>query len=232
MARFYITNQPFKLTYSTLYHLSEHIRTWFSDVSYQEVCWNYNTAYGILEGSGDKLSEVFTFCSKSFNLERIFEDEFIGALSLYWEDQVSVDPETEEETVIKTLAQLLDEFSISYTTDGSGNVDRVHYARYYKKKLFKQICKNEFNDYNDLIANISKSVILLNEYKGSLDATQQSRLDSVLTAMKSIYDIDTCLNAMEEDIANISTIIPDYYTAKINLDTLTTLDDIRNATYR
>lgn len=228
MARFYLMNQPLRMTMTGHIHLPGHIRRHFPGVTYTSLCLNNYTDFGLLEGSGLKLSEALTFCAKSFNVERIFEDEFVGALCLYWDEEK--DPETGE--VTKTLKQLLDEFSVSYTDDGSGNIDKVYHAKRFKKKEFKQICKNEFNDYNDLIANVSKSMMLLNEYRDGLNSAQQTRLDNVLTAMKSIYDIDTCLDAMEADVSNISTIMPDYYTAKSNLDNLTTLDDIRNATYK
>lgn len=229
MARFYLMNQPFRMSMTGHIHLTQHIPQHFPGVTYTSLCLNDYTDFGLLEGSGEALSNALTFCAKSFNVERIFEDEFVGALCLYWNEET--DPETGE--VTKTLKQLLDEFVVNYTTiDGSTEINRVYHAKKFKKKEYKQICKNEFNDYNDLIANLSKSIVLLTEYKDVLNSTQQTRLTNVMNAMKTVYNADTCLDAMEEDVAKISSIMPDYYAAKSSLDSMTTVEEIKNATYK
>jgi hypothetical protein len=83
MSRFYLMSQPFRMNATGHIHLAQHIDEHFSNITYRPLCLNDYTEFGFIDGSGESLSEVLMFCSKSFNVERIFEDEFIGALSLY-----------------------------------------------------------------------------------------------------------------------------------------------------
>jgi len=227
--RMYITTQPIRISSTGTIPLASHVDEFFSTCKYTPLCQhddNY-TEFGYVEGTGSELSNILKFCGRGFNTKRMFESEFVGALALYYNPMT--DPESEE--VTKTLKQLLDENSVTYTVDGS-DVDVIYHAKTYKLFEFKTICKNQFADYNDLIANISKEILLLTEYKADLSTEQQTRLTTVIDTMKTIYDEETCLAALEEDVANVASILPEYYTAKTTVDGLSTIEEIKAITYK
>ena len=230
MSKFFVSSQPYRMSPTGYIHLAQHIDEFFPSCTYTNLVQADDgyTNFGVLEGSGTDFSRVLEFCSKGFNLERIFKDELIGAMALYFTDEI--DPETEE--VTKTLTDVLNAQSITFIDSGDGTVDKVAHAKIYKMKEFKAICKNEFNDYNDIFANLTKTILLLNEYKVDLTTEQSNRLDTALVAMKSIYSVDTCLAAMEFDISTVSNIMPGYYTAKDAVENMTTLEDIKAAIYK
>ena len=226
--RIYITCQPLRISSTGTIPLAPHIDEFFPTCKYTPVCRHEDqyTDFGYLEGTGTELSNVLRFCTKGFNVERMFEDEFVGAVALYY------NPVTDPVDGITppTLKQLLDQHSISYELDGT-DVDVLYHAKKYKVFEFKTICRYKFEDYNDLVANIAKEILLLNEYKSSLTTDQQSRLSDAITTMKNVYSAESCLSALESDVAKISAILPGYYSAKSSVEGLADLSSIKSATY-
>ena len=228
--RIYLTTQPIRISSTGTIPLAVHIDEFFSTCKYTPLCKHEDgyTEFGYLDGTGSELSNALRFCGRGFNTKRMFESEFVGALALYYTP--ITDPMTEE--VTKTLKQLLDDHAVTYITDSNGDVDVVYHAKAYKLFEFKTICKNQFEDYNDLIANISKEILLMTEYKDGLSADQQTRLSTVITNMKNIYDAETCLSALEADVAKVVSILPVYYAVKTAVDGATTIEDVKAVTYK
>ena len=227
--KFYIKTQPIRMSDTGTINLAGHIDKFFPECKYYPICKHDDqfTEFGYIEGSGDSLYNILTFCTKSFNVERLFDDEFIGALCLFFYDQKDM----ETDVVVKTCKDELDNLGIVYTLK-DGDVDKVKYAKLYKISTFKTVCKKQFNDYNDLLANISKEMLLLGEYKTTLTTAQQTKYTTLITTFKSIYSVDTCLDALEEDINKMIEVMPGYYTAKVNVESKTTLDDVKSAIYK
>lgn len=224
--RFFIKCTSNRVSSTGMIYLAQHIDEFYSDVKYYPIVRDNFDEYGYIEGSGDVLSKAINACKYDFGVDRLFEEEFIGACIAFFNPRTELNHETGEEEVTETLKDMLDKFSFNYTSLEDGSVNEVYHVRQYKTRLFKEITKNKFNDYNDLIANLSKILLLLNEYSGSLTTAQQTRLDICMNVMKSIYDVDTCLGALEEDISKMGAVMPGYYTAKTTINSLTTVEDI------
>ena len=220
--RFFIKCTSNRISSTGMLYLAQHIDEFYSAVKYYPIVRDSFDEYGYIEGAGDVLSKALNACKYDFGVDRLFEEEFIGAVVAFFQPQV--DPETEE--ITETLKQLLDKFSFNYQSLESGAVNEVYHVRQFKTKLFKEITKNKFNDYNDLIANMSKILLLLNEYEPTITTAQRTRLDACMTVMKSIYTVDTCLDALEEDIAKMGAVMPGYYTAKTQINILDTVETI------
>jgi len=225
--RFYVKCTANRVSSTGCIFLAQHIDKFYSATKYIPIVTDGFDEYGFIEGTGDVLSKTMNSCKYDFSMERLFEEEFVGACVAFFNERIN--PMTKE--VEETLKQMLDKHSITYQEDGD-NVDQVYHIRKFKTKLFKEITKNKFNDYNDLIANMSKILLLLNEYNSELTESQQTRFNVCMSSMKSIYDAETCLGALEEDITKMSSVMPSYYTAKNQItNVLTTVEDILDYQY-
>jgi len=196
MKRYYIECVPIRRGLTGREYLSQHIDEFFSPVKFYSLFNHGLIQFGYVEGNNETLCNVLSSCEKIYGMQRLFVDEFRGAAKLYWTG-------TAEE-----LAALFAKHSIQSPSNGLKD------AKSYKIKLLKEKIKREFTDYNDLISNVIKSILLLEEYRSSLDAGQTARLENALTTMKSIYDVETCLTALEGDVSKLSSFMPDYYSIK------------------
>ena len=220
MKRFYVECTPIRRGITGREYLRQHVAECFPAAEFTPLFENGMIEFGYLEGDDETLCNVLSFCENAFAMKRIFVEEFRGAAKLYW-----------SAPIIEGLDnQTLEEFLEVNNVEAS--VSLLNDAKAYKIKMLKEKIKREFFDYNDMVANIAKEIMLLTEYRNTLDSTQEARLDAALAAMAVIYSPDDCLDAIEEDIAIINSVMPDYYTTKlaiqnaIDLDALNAIDII------
>ena len=219
MERFYVEYTPVQRGLTGKLYLAQYLDEHFSNVKFTGLFTNGLIEFGYIESNHEDISNVMDLCSKGFNVKRLFIEEFRGAGRLFWNEPI--DHETGEPTGY-TITNLFSDHDIE------NNVSYLDDVRSYKTKLLKVLTKNKFGDYNDLVANLTKQMLLLQEYKDGLDVDQLVRYDNIITAIKSIYSAETCLTAMEEDMAIAGSIMPGYYEKKAELYNATTLDAIKS----
>jgi hypothetical protein len=209
MTRFYVEYTPIRRGLTGREFLAQHLDETFPEVSFTGVSSNGFVEFGFLEGSTEQLCNVLNFCERSFAIKRLFIEEFRGAIYLY---------SKLDNTEINTL---FSNYGIMISTPLSD-------AKAYKSKLLKEVTKKQFNDYNDLVANLTKEFLLLQEYKTELTISQTERLNSAIASMKTIYDVETCLKALEKDVEKVQTYMPFYYSAKLSIENSTSIEDLQN----
>ena len=203
MKRFYIQCVPIRRGLTGREYLAQYIDEVFPSVKFYSLFTNGLVEFGYLEGDDENLCNALAVCENIFSMQRLFLEEFRGAAKLYWKSLSSFDGEPTQ-----TLEDLFNLHSIEIPTNFLNDI------KAYKIKLLKEKVKKEFYDYNDLVANIAKEILLLTEYRETLTSEQATRLDSAIDSMKSIYSADDCLDALEEDISKINSIMPNYYATK------------------
>jgi hypothetical protein len=218
MKRFYIECTPIRRGLTGREYLAQHIDEVFPNSKFYPLFNNGIIEFGYLEGNDEDLCNVLSFCENIFSMKRIFIEEFRGAAKLYWSAPIGIDG-----TATQTIEEFFDLYSIDTTS-----MNILSDVKSYKIKLLKEKVKREFFDYNDIVANLAKEIMLLNEYRSTLDAGQEARLDAALDAMKLIYSVDDCLDAIEEDIVLINSVMPDYYSTKTAIQNAEDLDTLNN----
>ena len=216
MKRFYIEYTPIRRGLTGREYLGQYIDENFSSTKFYPVFSNGFIEFGYIEGDDEMICNVLSFCEKIYAMKRLFVDEFRGAAKLYW---IYIPPAGEPE---KTVEDLFIEHSIE------ASISLLNDAKAYKIKMLKETVKKEFRDYNDIVANIAKEILLLEEYRSLLSEAQTTRLDAALTSMKNIYDVESCLAALEEDVEILNTYMPDYYSTKTEISDALDFDALDN----
>jgi len=218
MKRFYVECNQIRRGLTGREYLAQHVDEVFPTAKFYPMFANGIVEFGYLEGDDESLCNVLSFCEHTFAMKRLFVEEFRGAAKLYW-SHIPSEPEGAEVTI--------EEFLASHSIDATSS-NLITDAKLYKVKLLKEKVKREFFDYNDMVANMVKEIMLLSEYRDTLDGPQTVRLDAALDAMKLIYSADDCLDAIEEDIAAINEVMPGYYATKTEIQNATTIEDLNN----
>lgn len=217
MKRFYVECTPIRRGLTGREYLAQHVDEVFPTAKFTPLFDNGMIEFGYLEGDDEALCNVLSFCENTYAMKRLFVEEFRGAANLFWNAPMDMDG---------TATQTIEAFFASHTVEVSTNL--LTDAKAYKIKILKEKIKREFFDYNDMVANMAKEIMLLSEYRDTLDGPQTIRLDAALDAMKLIYSADDCLDAIEEDITAINAVMPGYYSTKTSIQNATTLEDLNN----
>lgn len=219
MKRYYVECTPIRRGLTGREYLAQYIDESFPTAKFYPLFDNGLIQFGYIEGNDETLCNVLSFCEKIFAMNRLLIEEFRGAAQLYWTSSVPI-------MGMDGTAQTIAEFFISNNIEPTSNI--LNDVKAYKVKLLKEKVKRDFSDYNDLVANMAKEVLLLAEYKPTLDAGQLVRLNNALAIMKSIYTAETCLTSLEEDIAILSNFMPSYYNTKISIANATTIEQLNS----
>jgi hypothetical protein len=99
-------------------------------------------------------------------------------------------------------------------------------AKQFKRFLFKEVVRKLFPDYNDLMADITKSVVLLLGYNNELTSEEQATVNSLMTTLKQVYTKEMCLNALQSLTTKLQEILASYYQDVVRLQTATTKEEI------
>jgi hypothetical protein len=201
--RIYISYLPIRRGLTGREYLAGHLDEFFTEVKFHGVVSNKLIEFGYLEGETEQLADVISSCAGAWSIKRLFLNEFRGACRMYF-----VEREESESMEKFTITDLYSQHNIESVT---GYLDDV---RAYKLSMLKGLMKSQFNDSNDLIANLIKQLMLLTEYKDELNEEQVKRYDIAIGKVKQVYDIETCLKALEDDISVLEGIMPGYYGKK------------------
>lgn len=218
MKRIYVEYTPIRRGLTGREFLGQYIDENFPDTKYYDICSNGLIHYGYIESESNNFLDVLCFCENEFAMKRLFVDEFRGAVKLYWIQPIDFDDTTSS----YTITQLFTDNDVTLPTDILSDV------KAYKIKQLKEFTKKQFSDYNDLVANLTKQILLLVEYKDDLTTEQTTRLNTALATIESLYDPETCLQALEDDITKLGSLMPSYYTIKQSISSALTIDDVNN----
>jgi len=81
------------------------------------------------------------------------------------------------------------------------------------------------------LADLAKCVTLFIHHYGDLTPEQIAGLDAQTTILKQIYDVDSCIAAYTTLVSNLQSIAIEYYSAKSQVDTAETVEDIQAIVY-
>jgi len=205
MAKVYIKYTPVKAGLTGSEFLAPFLDEHFNGVTFSGVISDDMIHFGYIEGDGDLVSKALMAIEGRFSIKKITEDELIGFAE---DNYVPIDDGI---TPPMTLVDYLGTHSIT-VSDELGSVKAM------KKVLFKEVAKKQFDDYNDLIADVCRVVTLLNGHYPDLDAPTKAAVDANMTTLKAIYDQASCVASLDSMVTNLQTILTGYYTACVNVD--------------
>lgn len=117
---------------------------------------------------------------------------------------------------------------LGITVDEANKLD---YAKYYKAHLLKEITKKRFCDDNDSIADLSKAVMALVVHYPLLTPEQKTLVDNQVAIIKQIYDPEASISGLTELTSRLSSVLSDYYAAKLQIAAATSLEEINSIIY-
>ena len=191
------------------------------DVTWTGVISDGIIHYGFIDGTGDTINKCFLAIDGRFSTKRIEEQEFIGfCYALYNPIQLDGDPTP------PTFIEFMASHGITVSEP-----DELPALKAMKKLLFKEVAKKKFEDYNDLISDVRRVVTLFNFHYDTLDQTTKDAVDANVAILKAIYGATACVDAFDRMVTNLQSILTDYYTACVGVDTAVDSTAVMEITY-
>lgn len=228
MIRYYFKYTPARRGLTGAEFIAEFIDNTFDNVRWIEVYAENNIHYGYLESEdSDNLAKAITAIEGKFSAARLLFEEFIGAIYLLY-NPIQIEPRLNENDEAKTLSfsDFMKNYNIEITEEQAFN-----YAKQYKKRLFKELLKKYFEDYNDLIADNVKLIMLLAVYKDILSEQEKQIVNQYIEALKIIYPKENCMKSVQRTITNMAKVGPIYYQKVAELEQASTKDDLINVKF-
>lgn len=222
--RFYIQYTPLRRGLTGAEYVAEFIDSNFKPaVTWNEIGSLDTIHFGYLESeNGDALAKALASLEGRFSAQRLYQDEFIGLAYLAY-NPISYMP---NETPIPFTDWLFNNTGISITEEVA-----LENLKLYKRRLFKEVIRKKFNDYNDLSADITKSLVLLFVHYPNLTAEEKATVDNLLQRISAVYPISTSIQALQKLTEDLENILVPYYQKALELDAATTKDDILQINY-
>lgn len=218
MAKIYMKYTPVKAGLTGAEFLAPFLDEHFNGITFTGIVSDDMNHYGYLEGTGDLLSKSLMAINGRFSVKILEEEDIIGFANLLYNPIEPIDG-----TAVSFI-----EFMSGHGITVSSELDAVKKMR---KTLFKEITKRKFDDYNDLIADLSKAVTLFNHHYADLDVPTKAAVDANVATLKSIYDSTTCVAAFDKMVTNLGSILSSYYTAVTNVDNAADIDAVNAVIY-
>lgn len=220
--RFYFQYTPTRRGLTGAEYLDSYIDEHHPNVKWYPVISDGFIHYGFLESNNsDSLAKAIAAIEGKFSAQRLTEEEFIGAVYLLY-DPTRTTPF--EGSNPPSFTEFMNNYGIAVTEDNA-----LTAAKAYKRKLFKEIVRKRFEDYNDLSADITKVVTLLNVYYPNLTAEEKATVDNLLTTISTIYSKEACINALQNLVNKLTTYLIPYYNTLTILQNITTKEGIANS---
>jgi len=220
MARFYFRYTPVRRGLTGAEYVQEFLDENFPNVDWNGVISDGTYHYGFLEGSGDVLSKAITAVKGRFAAEKLSEAAFIGICYLLYNPGSSIEGEP-----VPTFQEYMSEYGISVSEDV---LDEV---KAFKKTLLKEVARTKFSSWNDSIADIAKSMVLLLFHYDDLTPEEKTLVDNLSDTIKVIYNKDTCISSYQNMISQLQNILYDYYLAKKQVEDATSVIEVMNVSY-
>jgi len=203
---------------------AEYIQQYIDEHYKHAVTWNAVISdgvhhYGYLSSSdGDMLAKALQAVEGRYSASGLTEQEFIGACYLLYNPAPAMDPSRPIPTVLEFLQNVIGR-AVEET-------EAITAAKQFKRFLFKEVVRKLFPDYNDLIADVTKSVVLLLGYSNELTSEEQATVDSLMATLKQVYTKEMCIGALQSLTTKLQQILASYYQDVVRLQTAVTKEEI------
>ena len=223
MSKFYYKYTPIRSGLSGIEFIESFLSEHFNGVTYDAIVSKDMTHYGILNGTGDEFSLAMRAIEGRYSAQRLNLDAFVGECYMIYREipdsieGMPVKPEFRE------YMNRYDTFFTDLVTDLE--VVMLPYVKRAKEDLFKELTKRKFYDYNDLCADITKTMTVLSIYYPELTPTEKATVDYLITVIKAGYSKSTAIGGMTALVSKMSDIMINYYASKTALANAATIDD-------
>lgn len=220
--RMYLRYVPLTVNFTGAEYIQQYIDEHYKPtVTWESIISDGVHHYGYLSSSdGDMLAKALQAVEGRYSASRLTEQEFIGACYLLYNPA----PVRDEDPIRPIPTPL--EFLQNVIGRAIEETEAITAAKYFKRFLFKEVVRKLFPDYNDLIADITKSVVLLLGYSNELTSEEQATVDSLMTTLKQVYTKEMCLDALQSLTTKLQGILASYYQDVERLQTATTKEEI------
>lgn len=189
----------------------------YSDIVYTEVVSNGDRHFGFVESdNSEQMANLWKTISGEFSADRLTEDEFIGACYMYYIPVKEYNDESE-----LSFTDFMKRFGIYITEEKA-----IDCLRSYKRYLFKELVRKRFEDYNDIAADMFKIMFFMFYYYDTLNESEKSWFDSIMSRLSSFYTKSKCMAAIESMISYIERYLVTYYYKVEELNSKSTKDEI------
>ena len=219
MAKIYIKYTPVKAGLTGAEFLAPFLDEHFNGVTFTGIVSDDMNHYGYIEGTGDLLSKALMSIQGRFSIVKLTENDIIGFAKNLYNPTAIMDGDTPP-----TFVEFMATHNITVT-------DELDAVKASKKVLFKEVAKKQFDDYNDLIADVCRVVTLFTQHYNDLDAPTKASVDANITTLKTIYDQASCVASFDKMVTDLSNILTNYYTAKSNLESSVDIDSANAVEY-
>ena len=221
MESFNIQYTPVRRGLTGAEYLPQFLEENFSGVTFDSIISDGINYFGILSGTGQALSNSLISITGRFSVLVLTEDVLVGNCYNNY-NPIAMDGETPP-TFIEFMA------THSITVGSSDILPAVKAAKIDK---FKQISKSAFPVFNDTIADISKVVVLLNLHYDTLTSDQKTLVDNTSNSIKAIYTAEIGIAAYTALLADLQSILGDYYTAKTSVTNAANIEAANAIVYK
>ncbi len=222
MADIYIKYTPVRRGLTGAEFIAGFLDENFTGVTFNGIVSEGMNHYGVLSGSGDALSNALLAIEGRFSIMKLDRSQFIGMCkSMYVPN-----PDPIGDSTALTFIEFMDNAGI--TVLESEVLPAVKKA---KRLLFKEIIKKELQPNNDNISALTKAIVLHLFHYDNLTPEEKTQVDTDTTALIAIYTKGMCISAYGDMVSELTTELTNYYTAVINLESQSTVDDALACVY-
>lgn len=209
MSKVYVKYVPVRRGLTGAEYMAQWLDENYNGVTFTGVISDGMAHFGILEGTGEILMKAIAAVEGRFSVAKLTEEEFIGVVKKHYNPGPMPDGGDPP-----TFTEYLATFSIT-----PSDADALAEYKAQKKSLLKELAKKKFSTINDALSDVAKSVVLLTQWYDELTpGAEKDGVDANITTLKSIYSKAVCIDAFDQMVTELSTILGDYYTAKTSVD--------------
>ena len=220
--RIYLRYVPLTVNFTGAEYMQQYVDERYEGV----VIWNPIISDGVhhfgylFSQDGDALAQALQAVEGRYSCSRLTEQEMIGVCYLLYNPPTESSPEHTPPTPTEFIQSVVGrEVSEEEALEG---------ARQYKRFLFKEVVRKLFPDYNDLIADITKGLVLLLGYKDELTPEEQAQVDTLMSGFKSVYTKTMCMEALQSLAQKLQDVMVNYYQDVERLYNATTKEEVKD----
>ena len=219
MADIYIKYTPMRRGLTGVEFLAGYLDEHHSGVTFSGIISDGMNEYGTISGTGDDLNKALLDIQGRFSVAKLDEDQLVGLCKMAYNP---VDPPIDGTAL--TFIEFMDTHGITVT-------DELASVKKGKRFLFKEAIKKFLQPDNDNISALTKAVVLHLFHYDNLSVEDKAQVDTDTTAMLEIYTEAMCVSAYHDMVTELQTSLADYYTAVINLESQSTVEDAIDVDY-
>ncbi len=226
--KFYYKYMPVRRGLTGSEYIAQWLMTTFPTITWRDVISDGDTKYGFISGTGDEFSKAVQAIEGRFSAQRLQEHVFFGMCKMIFDKIPEIIGPIDFGIPKYTFDQLLDDFDAPLKTD----TYILYCVKSAKKNLFKEISKRVFDDNNDSIADLAKSIVAISLHYDDMSEELKDQVDGDIILLKSIYTPEVAAHGLHVLVASLQNILVDYYTAIQQVDAAQTVDAVTDIIYK